>query len=81
MLQTASFFRWPTWMADGATRNRSAANAWMSRLGYPRGTEVGVDVAGQHVLGLHGAQGLGVAGVGRAGGSAAASLARTLPER
>ena len=35
---------------------------------YPRCPEVGVDVAGQHVLGLHRSQGLGVAGVGRAGG-------------
>ena len=32
--------------------------------GAPR---FGVDVAGQHVLGLHGPQGLGVAGVSRAG--------------
>ena len=40
----------------------------MSRLGYPRCPEIGVDVAGQHVLGLHVPQGLGVAGVGRAGG-------------
>ena len=34
---------------------------------YPRGAEIGVDVAGQHVLGLHGPQGLGIAGIVRAG--------------
>ena len=34
---------------------------------YPRRPEIGVDVAGQHVLRLHGPQGLGVAGVSRAG--------------
>ena len=34
---------------------------------YPRGAEIGVDVAGEHVLGLHGGQRLGVSGVGRAG--------------
>ena len=34
---------------------------------YPRCTELGVDVAGQHVLGLHGPQGFGIAGVSRAG--------------
>ena len=37
------------------------------RYRYPRGAEPGVDVARQHVLGLHGPQGLGVAGVSRAG--------------
>ena len=51
-------------------------------LRYPRCAEIGVDVAGQHVLGLHGPQGVGIAGIrpGRRA-SAAASLARTLPER
>ena len=48
--------------------NRSAANAWMSLGGYPRRAQIGVDVAGQHVLGLHGPQGVGVAGIIRAGG-------------
>ena len=33
MLQTASFFRWPTWIEDGATWKRSAAKAWMSVSG------------------------------------------------
>ena len=36
-------------------------------LRYPRCAEIGVDVAGQHVLGLHGPQGLDIAGIGRAG--------------
>ena len=36
-------------------------------LRYPRCAEIGVDVAGQHVLGLHCSQGLGIAGIGRAG--------------
>ena len=36
-------------------------------LRYPRCTEIGVDVAGQHVLGLHGSQGLDIAGIVRAG--------------
>ena len=54
-------------MAAGGTPKRSAAKAWISRLGYPRRAQVGVDVAGQHVLGLHSAQGLGVAGIGGAG--------------
>ena len=36
-------------------------------LRYPRCAEIGVDVAGQHVLRLHAAAGLGVAGIGRAG--------------
>ena len=81
-LHTASFFRWPMATAEGATPNSSAANAWMSADRYPRGTEAGVDVAGQHVFGLHRLQGLGVAGVGRArglGGWPASS--RTLPDR
>ena len=36
-------------------------------LRYPRCAEIGVDVAGQHVLGLHGPQGLDIAGIVRAG--------------
>ena len=36
------------------------------RLRDPGGAQVGVDVAGQHILGLHQAQGLGVAGIGDA---------------
>ena len=36
-------------------------------FGYPRRPEIGVDVAGQHVLRLHASQGLGVAGVIRPG--------------
>ena len=34
---------------------------------YPRGAEIGVDVAGEHVLWLHGGKRLGVSGVSRAG--------------
>ena len=37
------------------------------RFRYPRRAEIGVDVAGQHVLRLHFAQRLGVAGILRAG--------------
>ena len=37
-------------------------------FGNPRRAEIGVDVAGQHVLRLHVSQGLGVAGEGGAGG-------------
>ena len=36
-------------------------------LRYPRCAEIGVDVAGQHVLGLHGSQGVDIAGILRAG--------------
>ena len=34
---------------------------------YPRCAEIGVDVAGQHVLGLHAPQGLDIAGISRPG--------------
>ena len=37
-------------------------------LRYPRCAEIGVDVAGQHVLGLHRPQGVDIAGILRAGG-------------
>ena len=67
-LHTASFFRWP--IVDGGRGDAEQLGGERLDVGcrYPRGTEVGVDVAGQHVLGLHVPQGLGVAGVGRAGG-------------
>ena len=67
MLQTASFFKCPTWIDVGSTWKRSAAKAWMSLSGNPRRPEIGIDVAGEHVLRLHVAQRLGVAGIGRAG--------------
>ena len=63
MLQTASFFRCPTWIEDGSTWKSSAAKAWMSLSGIHGAPEIGVDVAGQHVLRLHAPQGLGVAGI------------------
>ena len=37
------------------------------RLRDPGGAQVGVDIAGEHVLGLHQAQGLSIAGIGGAG--------------
>ena len=66
-LQTASFFE----MADRDGRRRDAEQIGGERLDvgrrYPRRTEIGVDVAGQHVFGLHCRQRLGVAGVCRPG--------------
>ena len=59
-------------VADLDRRRRDAEQLGGERLDvarrYPRCPEIGVDVAGQHVLRLHCPQGLGVAGVVRAGG-------------
>ena len=51
-------------------------------FGYPRCPEIGVDVAGQHVLGLYGSQCLDIAGIGRSsllgGGELGLHIAREI---
>ena len=58
-------------VADPDRRNGHAEEVGGEGLdvadGYPRRAEVGVDVAGQHVLRLNCTQGLGVSGIGRSG--------------
>ena len=67
MLQTASFFRWPTGTQAGCDVEQLGGKRLDVAFRYPRRAEIGVDVAGQHVLGLHFPQGLDIAGKGRAG--------------
>ena len=81
MLHTASFFRWATGTRRRLDLEQVGGECLDVAFRYPRRPEIGVDVAGQHVFGLHRPQGVGVAGVVGPARSAAASLARTLPER
>ena len=54
-------------MEDSADAEQVGGERRMSSVWNPRCSEIGVDVAGQHVLGLHRPQRLGVAGVRRSG--------------